>query len=241
MRPLYMEDSYLKEFTATVIEANGTTVVLSDTAFFPAGGGVPCDLGTIEKDGQRFAITNVTKDSGRILHHISGGLAVGDAVRGTIDWPRRHMLMRQHTAAHLLAAIMYNDLGLLITGNQLDLDKSRMDFSMENFDKAVIEGVVEKANAAIQRDPVVKIYFLAREDAMKIPGVVKLAAATPPGSTGLLHFPSVDELRIVEIDGIDIQADGGCHVRSLSEIGSIEFLKAENKGKANRRVYYTVK
>jgi Ser-tRNA(Ala) deacylase AlaX len=232
MHPLYMEDSYLKEFTATIKETADGAVVLDNTAFFPAGGGVPCDMGTIEKDGQTFIVNNVTKDTGRILHHISGTLAAGDSVRCAIDWPRRYTLMRQHTAAHLLAAIMYNDLGLLITGNQLDVDKSRMDFSMENFDKAVIEGVVEKANAAIKRNPAVKTYFLRREDAIKIPGIVKLAGALPP---------SVDELRIVEIEGMDIQADGGCHVHSLSEIGVIEFLKADNKGKSNRRIYYTVK
>jgi Ser-tRNA(Ala) deacylase AlaX len=140
--------------------------------------------------------------------------------------------MRHHTSAHLLAAIFYNELSVLITGNQLGTEQSRMDFSMENFDKSLMEEVFRKANEAIHEDRHVKIYFLKREDAMKIPGIVKLAGALPP---------SIDELRIVEIVGIDIQADGGCHVASLKEIGEIVFLKAENKGKSNRRVYYNVR
>jgi Ser-tRNA(Ala) deacylase AlaX len=243
MHPLYMDDSYLKEFSARVIEVIGNAVVLDNTAFFPQGGGVPCDLGVIEKDGKQFNIVSVTKNDGKILHNLAEhSLSVGDMVKGIVDWERRYILMRNHTSAHLLAAIMFNEAGILITGNQLDIDKSRMDFSMENFDKSFIEKVVEKANIAIQTDPIVKTYYLKREEAVKIPGVIKLAAAMPPGMTqGATHFPNSEDLRIVEIEGIDIQADGGCHVHSLKEIGRIEFLKADNKGKSNRRIYYTLR
>lgn len=232
MNPLYMDDSYLKEFPATVKELNGNMAVLSETAFYPSGGGVPNDTGWLKHEGITLPVVNVTKQDGKIFHHLeTSDLEVGRKVTGIIDWQRRYTLMRHHTAAHLLAAIMYNKLGILITGNQLDVEKSRMDFSMENFDRSIIEEVFREANAAIGEDRKVRIYYLTREEALKIPGVVKLANALPP---------SVDKLRIVEIDGIDVQADGGCHVASLKEIGRIEFLKAENKGKSNRRIYYTV-
>ncbi len=231
---LYMSDCYLKEFYTAVAEVAGNAIVLDKTAFYPAGGGVPCDTGWVAKGEEKFEVSSVTKEAGRILHHLSDNhsIAIGDKVSGLIDWNRRYMLMRQHTSAHLLAAIMYNQLGVLITGNQLGTDQSRMDFSLENFDRALIESVFQKANEEIQNDKQVRIYFLNRNDAMKIPGVVKLASALPP---------NVEELRIVEIEDIDVQADGGCHVKSLKEIGRIEFLKAENKGKNNRRVYYTVR
>ncbi len=235
MHPLYMDDSYLREFKAAVEEINTNIAVLSNTAFYPSGGGVPCDLGWIFKGEKKFDVIGVTKPGGKISHHLANpdhDLSVGDSIVGLVDWPRRYLLMRHHTSAHLLAAIMYNELGVLITGNQLNTDKSRMDFSMDNFDRTLIEKVFKKANEEIQKDRPVKIYFLSRGEADKIPGIVKLANAMPP---------DLQELRIVEIENIDIQADGGCHVRSLKEIGQIEFVRAENKGKSNRRIYYAVK
>ena len=140
--------------------------------------------------------------------------------------------MRMHTAAHLLISIFNKESNVLITGNQIDEDKTRIDFNMENFDREKIMQYIENANDIIKQDLHVKTYYLPREEAMKIPGVVKLAVALPP---------DVHNLRIVEIPGVDMQADGGTHVNSLSEIGTIEFVKAENKGKDNRRVYYSVK
>ena len=140
--------------------------------------------------------------------------------------------MRMHTAAHLLIAIFNKKSNVLITGNQIDVDKTRIDFNMGNFDREKIMYYIETANEVIKQDIPVKAYYLLREEAMKIPGVVKLAGTLPP---------EVSKLRIVEISGVDVQADGGTHVKSLSEIGTIEFVKAENKGKDNRRVYYALK
>ena len=230
---LYMTDSYLKEFDAKVIEVEGDSVILDRTAFYPQGGGVLCDTGALEKDGKSTEVVEVTKSAGRILHKAPNhALSVGDSVRGRIDWERRYALMRNHTSAHLLSSIFYTRLGVLVTGNQIGTEQSRIDYSMETMDMDAINKAFENANEEIKKDKAVKIYSLAREEAMKIPGVVKLANALPP---------SVDMLRIVEIDGVDIQADGGCHVRSLKEIGEICFLKAENKGKNNRRIYYTLR
>ena len=137
--------------------------------------------------------------------------------------------MRSHTATHILAAVMHNDAGALITGNQIDLDKTRIDFSLENFDREQIGAYIKKTNEHIQRNLDVKTYFLPKDKAMKIPGVVKLAGALPP---------DIAELRIVEIGDVDLQADGGTHVKNTSEIGPIELVKCENKGKSNRRVYF---
>lgn len=228
-----MDDSYLKEFTAKIEEVNGNIILLSDTAFYPTGGGVPCDFGWIIKNEKRFDVINVTKADGKIFHHLTdaSGLSFGDTITGLIDWNRRYALMKYHTSAHLVAALLYNETKALITGGQIGIDVSRMDFSLENFDKALIEDVIKKANEEIRNDKTVKIYYIDKNEIDKIPGVVKLAHAAPPDE---------EKLRIVEIEGIDIQADGGCHVRSLKEIGKIELVKAENKGKNNRRLYWKI-
>lgn len=234
MKELYMQDSYLKEFEATIESVKDDKfVVLDKTAFYPLSGGQPYDTGIFIKDGEEFPVVYVGKFSGQISHEVGKpGLKQGDKIIGRIDWDRRYKLMRMHTAAHVLSAIFHNKAGAMITGGNLDLEKSRIDFSLENFDREKIQEYCNLANEIIQKDFPVKMYFLPREEAMKIPDIVKLANALPP---------QVKELRIVEIEGVDKQADGGCHVKTLKEIGKIEILKAENKGKNNRRVYYTVK
>ena len=231
---LYMNDSYLKEFEAVVESVkDGKFVVLDKTAFYPTGGGQPHDIGVIVFNGEEYPVVYIGKFSGKISHEVGKpGLKAGDKIIGRIDWGRRYKFMRMHTAAHLLISIFNKESNVLITGNQIDEDKTRIDFNMENFDREKIIQYIGTANEIIKQDIPVKTYYLPREEAMKIPGVVKLAGALPP---------DVRTLRIVEIPGVDLQADGGTHVKSLSEIGAIEFVKAENKGKDNRRVYYAVK
>ena len=231
---LYMNDSYLKEFEAIVESIKDDKfVVLGKTAFYPSGGGQPHDTGTFVCNGEDYPVVYTGKFSGQISHEVSKpGLKIGDKVIGRINWDRRYKFMRMHTAAHLLISIFNRESNVLITGNQISEDQTRIDFNTENFDRDKIIQYIQTANEIIRQDLPVKTYYLPREEAMKIPGVVKLAGALPP---------NVHELRIVEIPGIDIQADGGTHVKSLAEIGTIEFVKAENKGKDNRRVYYTVK
>ena len=140
--------------------------------------------------------------------------------------------MRLHTTAHLLAAVFNTKGKALITGGQMEPEKSRMDFSLEDFDRAKIDDFFKLANSLVKTDAPVKISYMKREEALKIPDMVKLANKMPP---------DVETLRIVEIEGIDRQADGGCHVKSLKEIGTIELLGLENKGKSNRRVYFDVR
>lgn len=234
---LYMEDSYLREFEAKVVSVtkggdNKFFVVLDRTAFYPNSGGQPHDTGKMVKDGAEYPVVYVGKFSGEISHEVSKeGLKEGDTVKGIIDWERRYALMRMHTAAHIISEVFHKNSGALITGNQLGLDKSRIDFSLENFDREKISEYFQEANEIISKDLKIKTYFLPREEAMKIENITKLANVLPP---------KVKELRIVEIEGFDVQADGGTHVKSTKEIGKIEFLKAENKGKNNRRVYFRV-
>ena len=229
-----MHDSYIKEFEAAVESViDGKYIVLDKTVFYPKGGGQPNDAGVLMKGDEEYPVVFVGKFEGRISHEISKeGLKEGDKVIGRIDWERRHRLMRMHTTAHLLSAIVHNKTGALITGSDLDTDKSRIDFSLEEFDRSQIDEFLKMANSIVQKDLPVKVSFMKREEAMKIPGMVKLAGAMPP---------NVDELRVVEIEGVDRQADGGTHVKSLREIGEIKIIKVENKGKSNRRVYYNLK
>jgi misacylated tRNA(Ala) deacylase len=228
-RKLYWEQPYSKEFTGKVVSLYGDRVELDQTLFYPRGGGVSFDKGVLGS----VKVVETTKDGDRILHTLEAQSTFqnGQTLTGRVDWDRRHRLMRMHTAGHLLSALFYSRANCRITGNQIDVDRSRMDFDLEAFDRSQIEKFVEEGNRLISNDAPVKTYFLDRKEALKLPEMVKLAEAAPPAD---------DKLRIVEITGIDRQADGGLHVAHLKEIGKIQLLKLENKGKTNRRLYYDV-
>ncbi len=230
-KALYMDDAYCKEFEAGIVETkDGKLVVLDTTAFYPQGGGQPFDTGTIHCNGIDYEVTAVRKADGNITHEVAAtGLQAGDKINGKINWERRYTFMRMHTACHIISAIFHTKTGALITGNQIGLDETRVDFSLENFDREKINEYIALANQIIARDILVKVFYLPREEALQRPGMVKLAGALPP---------DVKNLRIVEIEGVDTQADGGTHVRTLKEIGTIELSRIENKGKNNRRVYF---
>ncbi|MGC8811993.1 MAG: alanyl-tRNA editing protein AlaX, partial [Candidatus Aenigmatarchaeota archaeon] len=155
---------------------------------------------------------------------------VNQLVKGKIDWERRYKLMRMHTAAHIISAIINKETQALITGNQLETEKSRIDYSLENFDRALIEDCIRRANEEAKKGLEVKTYFLKREDAEKIPSITKLAKG----------LPNLKEFRIVEIVGLDLQADGGTHVKNTKEVGQIKIESMENKGKDNRRIYFSL-
>ncbi len=228
-----MDDSYLKEFDAKVVEVLGDNVILDRTVFHPRGGGLSEDTGMLVKEGREFKVVQVFSEEGKVLHSAPGhGLNVGDVVKGVLDWDRRYLIMRMHTGIHALASVFNKRTGALITGNQVNVDKSRLDMSLEKMDRALIDNVFSETNKELASGRIVKIYYLPREEALKIPGIVKLAEAAPP---------NVKRLRIVEIEGLDIQADGGPHVANTSEVGELVLLKIENKGRNNRRVYFTLK
>lgn len=234
--PMYIQDSYLKEFeTAVESVKNGKFVVLKDAIFYPASGGQAGDTGKIIRltDNQEFNVVFGKKfpEFNIISYEVDKeGLQQGDKVKCVLDWQRRHKLMRSHTATHVLCGVIVkHNPEAKITGNQLETDKTRIDFSLENYDAEKMKEYIEETNVIASEGHGVRSSFMPREKALKMPEMVKLANVLPP---------EVKELRILEIEGVDTQADGGTHVRNTKEIGNIEFVKSENKGKANRRLYF---
>ena len=232
-KALYLEDSYRKECDAVVVSVkDGKYVVLNQTIFYPKGGGQPGDTGRIMKGDEIYNVVYVGKFSGEISHEVDrAGLREGDKVHCVLNWARRYKLMRSHTAAHVFASLLCAGTGALVTGNQLEEDKIRFDFSLEKYDREILNKYIDKANDLFRKDISVKWYELPKKEALRIPSVIKMAEAFPP---------DIPNLRIVEIVGMDKQADGGTHVKNLKEIGQINLLKTKNKGKNNRRVYFTL-
>lgn len=230
---LYMDDSYLKQCGTKVKSIEDNQVTFERTILHPLSGGVANDLGNVLWHDVSYDIIYVGEDrsTGDVIHTLSNSpsFGVGDVVEITLDWDRRYKLMKLHTAAHILSSVMYGRYGALVTGGQIDPDVAKDDYNLEKADRSIYEGALDEVNAIISRAIEVKVYYLPRDKALEIPGIVKLADKMPPEG---------NELRIVEIPGIDIQADGGLHVRNTSEIGNIELLRVENKGRNRKRVYY---
>ena len=231
---LYMSDSYLKKWDAKVVSVkDGKFITLNQTAFYPKGGGQPWDEGYIIRDGEKFKIVYVGKFSGDISHEVDKpGLKEGDIVSCEIDWERRYTYMRYHTACHLLSNLLFRRANAKITGNQIKLDKARMDFSMEDYSPEKLRTYVEDANVIIKQNLPITIETMSRAAVLEEPELARLAVGLPK---------NLQEFRIVKIGDIDKQVDGGTHVNSLSEIGEIEMTKTVNKGKNNRRLYFILK
>ncbi|MBI2134130.1 alanyl-tRNA editing protein [Candidatus Woesearchaeota archaeon] len=230
---LYLSDCYLKEFDASVVGVDGRQVELDRTAFYPDSGGQPDDTGIFTCGTGDFIVSCVSKDKGRIVHVVDReGIRIGSGVHGQIDWVRRYVHMRYHTAAHLLAGIIHNETGAVITGNRIGSDGTRIDFNLGDFDRDLLKGFEKKANEAIASDFPVLISFLSREDALKIPDITKLAMGLPE---------SIKNVRLVTIKGFGREACGGTHLSSTGEAGRLEIYDFENKGKNNRRIYFKLK
>lgn len=233
---VYQVDSYLKECDSTIVDISGDSLVLDRTIFHPKGGGLESDIGFIEHLGKKYKVIDVVQDkqTGEVIHHLDSteGLRKGETVHLVLDWERRYRMMRLHTASHIISSILYSKFGALVTGGNISPDYAYDDYSLESADRAIFEGAVAKANEVVKNDIELKIYWLKRDEALKIPGIVKLASRMPP---------NVEVLRIVEIPGVDIQADGGPHIKRTGEIGEIVLIKVENKGKNKKRIYFSVK
>ncbi|RME31695.1 alanyl-tRNA editing protein [Candidatus Woesearchaeota archaeon] len=229
----HLHDSQTLEFTTTVTGVtDGRFVELAETYFYPVGGGQPHDEGVIRRGNDEFHVTFVKKVAGTVSHEVDrAGLAVGDTVHCSIQAARRRKLMRSHTAAHIVSALMIKKTGAKITGNQLSTEKVRIDYNTEHYDVDLLRSLIEEANTVIARKLPVTTRIVPRAEAERMPGVAQLAKGLPPG---------VEDIRLVVIEGFDTQACGGTHVANTGEIGTLSFLKAENKGKMNRRVYFTV-
>lgn len=233
---VYQHDCYLREHVSVVRAVEGNRVVLEETIFHPRSGGVDNDTGYVIYGDRKYRVVNVYLDrgTGEVFHEleIAPEFRAGDRVLLAIDWDRRYRLMRLHTAAHIISGIMYSKHGALVTGGNVSVDRAYDDYSLETFDRELFARVIDEANRVVKQGIEVKIFWLPREEALRIPGLVKLASRMPP---------ELEYLRVVEIPGVDIQADGGPHVKNTSEINEIVLVDVVNKGKNKKRVYFSVK
>ena len=226
---LYSTDAYARECQATVAEVTDGGLVLDRTVFFARGGGQPGDTGTIRWNGGEVAVTDTVKRDGHVLHVVEGEPPpVGATVSAEIDWDRRHTLMRTHTALHALSAVIFRDHDAKVTGGNMEPGVARMDFELEAIDAEFGRRVEEVLNAELAADRPVHVSFLPRAQALADPDLIRTKVNLIP--------ESVDPIRVIEIEGLDKQADGGTHVRSTAEVGSVRVAKTENKGKAFKRM-----
>ena len=228
---LYHENSFTYECSAKVVGVEGDEIALDATVFYPGGGGQMADHGMISWNNQenQANVIALNKRNDVVWHTLDCPTpTLGTEVVGTIDWDFRYQMMRTHTALHILCGIMWKEFGVQVTGGQMYPDRARMDFSMENLDRARIAYIEQRVNEAIQADYQIRVYTLPREKALAIADLVRT-------KTNLLP-PDSEEIRIVEIVGLDLQADGGTHVNHTKEVGGIKITKIENKGKFNKRL-----
>lgn len=229
---IYLQDSYVKEFTATVIEhdteQNG--VLLDRTAFYPGGGGQPADAGTLVSDDVEYNVVKVKRGN---VHIIEGELPeIGTQVTGIVDWNRRYKLMRTHTAMHILCGVIWRDYQASVTGGNMDVLSGRMDFEFEVLDQALMTEIEEKINKEIAEERNIQVQVLPREEAFEIPDLIRTKINLLP--------EGIEEVRTIEIVGLDLQADGGTHVANTKEVGSIRLTKYKNKGGINKRLYVEI-
>ncbi|HEU4798438.1 MAG TPA: alanyl-tRNA editing protein [bacterium] len=225
---LYLHDSYLREFDASVQAQAGQSLALDRSAFYTGGGGQPADQGVLKWDGGECRVTDIRKDGDAVWHVVEGELPpVGGAVRGSLDWDRRYAIMRHHSALHVLVGVIYRQFNALVTGGAIYPDRARMDFSLEDLNKDRIAAIEAEANRVIKEERRILVRFLSREE-FERSDLVRLAKNLVPAG--------IREVRVVEIEGFDAQADGGTHVANTQEIGRLIVTKTENKGKTNRRL-----
>jgi misacylated tRNA(Ala) deacylase len=224
---LYLRDAEQREFDATVVAVDDEArrVAVDQTAFYPTGGGQPHDTGTLA--GR--PVTDVSKDGALVWHILSGDLpGLGERVHGVVDWERRHQLMRTHTAMHILCGVIWNEWGKAVTGGNMEPLSGRMDFEFDPLPDGFAQRVEELVNAEITADRPIEVSFMARSEAVLDDDLIRTKVSLIP--------ESVTEIRVVDIVGLDRQADGGTHVRSTGEVGRFTVTKTESKGKGNKRI-----
>jgi misacylated tRNA(Ala) deacylase len=239
---LYLRDAELRTFTATVVATADGAVALDRTAFYPTGGGQPHDTGVLGG----LQVVDVRKEGGLVWHRLEGGPlpAEGDEVAGEVDWERRHRLMRTHTALHVLCGVIWNEWRVPVTGGNMEPLSARMDFEFDPLPEGFGARVQDLVNAEIAADRPVRVEFLAREAAGAGDGPPESVAGVAGEDlvrTRENRIPTdVAEIRVVDIVGLDRQADGGTHVRSTGEIGRFRVVKTESKGRGNKRIRVVV-
>lgn len=234
---LYQTDSYLKEFSAvvTAVDAETRAVALDRSAFYPGGGGQPCDFGTLEVNGITYSVDKVKKMEDDVLHFLGGSEPLpvpGSASHGTLDWVRRFQLMRTHSAMHILCGTVFRDYGAKVTGGDMDPLKGRMDFEFETMRGELVREIEGTVNHEVAQAREIRVKILPREEAFQIPDLIRTKINLLP--EGIL------QVRTVEIVGLDLQADGGTHVANTSEVGRIKVVDYKSKGAINKRIYIEV-
>ena len=228
---LYQTDSYLKEFDAVITSINPDekAVVLDRTAFYPGGGGQPNDVGKLEG----LTVLKVRKAGDEVLHIVDGDLPpLGTRLHGVIDWDRRYRLMRTHTAMHILCGCVFRDYGAQVTGGDMEPLKGRMDFEFERLQKELVSVIEAAVNREVQAGRDVRVKILPRLEAFQIPDLIRTKINLLP--------EGIQQVRTVEIVGLDLQADGGTHVKNTSEVGQVRVVDYKSKGAINKRIYVEI-
>jgi misacylated tRNA(Ala) deacylase len=227
---LYQTDSYLSEFDAVVTAVEGQAVALDRTAFYPGGGGQPHDVGSLSWDGGSARVVQVRRGGSQVWHTLRGDVpAKGTPVHAVLDWERRYRLMRIHTALHVLCGVVWRDYGASVTGGNMEPLKGRMDFEFETMRKELVSEIEANVNAEIAEGHPLRIAILPREEAFQIPDLIRTKINLLP--------PQIQEVRTVEIVGLDLQADGGTHVANTHEVGHVRVVDYKSKGAINKRIY----
>jgi len=234
---LYQMDSYLRDFEATVGEVDEANrgVVLDRTAFYPGGGGQPPDRGTLTAGDAVYPVRQAQWLDGRLVHLLDGDAPLpqaGQPVSGSLDWEHRYRLMRTHTAMHILCGVIWRDYGAPVTGGNMEPLAGRMDFEFETMRQELVQEIEEKVNREVENARDVRWAILPREEAFEIPDLIRTKINLLP--------EAIREVRIVEIEGLDLQADGGTHVRNTSEVGRLRVVDYKSKGRINKRIYLEV-
>jgi misacylated tRNA(Ala) deacylase len=226
---LCQQDAYIKNFKASVTKVSEDGVALDRTAFYPTGGGQPCDFGLLRCGERVWHVKQVRRVNGEIWHQVEGEPPnVGDQVEGEIDWERRYQLMRIHTAMHILCGVIWRDYSASVTGGNMEPLRGRMDFEFETMRKELVNEIEQKINNEVAAARPVKVSIMSREEAFQIPDLIRTKINLLP--------PSIKEVRVVEIEGLDLQADGGTHVANTEEVGKIRIVDYKSKGAINKRL-----
>ncbi len=237
--PIYLRDAYQRLCEATVLDADPTTgaIVLDQTIFFPGGGGQPHDVGrlvSVDPTGDHplgWQVVGVRREGGVIRHALEPAdrlPAVGERVRGELDWALRYRLMRTHTALHVLCGVVFHAYGALVTGGNMGPDKARMDFELDDLNPTRVAEIEVRANAEIAAGREIRVRTLPRAEAFAIPDLIRTKIN--------LLSEGITEVRTVEIVGLDLQADGGTHVANTREVGGLQVVGTRSKGKSNKRL-----
>jgi misacylated tRNA(Ala) deacylase len=226
---LYYQDAYLREFEAVVTDVAPEGIELDRTAFYPGGGGQPADAGLLTAESGTWPVDSVRKVEGRIWHRVTGDPPrTGQRVSAKLDWDRRYALMRTHTAMHILCGVIWRDYGASVTGGNMEPLQGRMDFEFERMRQELVREIESRINDEMKVGHPIRTRSLPRAEAFQIPDLIRTKINLLP--------EGIQEVRVVEIVGLDLQADGGTHVANTSEVGPIRVVDYKSKGAINKRL-----